>query len=149
MEAISIESLNNIVIFDGMDGEIHIEHLLLTAQGLVILDVKTSKGSVFGGNQMNEWTILTGHERVSIRNPQEALYSRLTALRLIARDIPVLGHVLFINGADFSKGCPDNVILPEELLKLYKKPEKGELDRIIEAFSPYWRAVCSSARPFT
>ena len=147
IEATSVESLNNIVLLDDMDGEIHIEYLLLTARGLVILDIKTSGGTVFGGNQMNEWTILTGHERVSIQNPQEALHNRLMALRLLVRDIPVLGHVLFIQGADFSQGRPDDVILPEEFIKLYEKPAKAELERITEAFSPCWRAVCCSARP--
>ncbi len=147
IKKISIESLSNIVLFDDMDGEIHIEYLLLTIRGLVILDVKTSTGTVFGGNQMDEWTILTGQERISIQNPQEALYNRTAALRLLVRDIPVLGHILFIQGADFSRDRPDNVILPEELLNLYKKPDRLELERVMEAFSPYWQTICSSARP--
>ncbi|MDG2315989.1 MAG: nuclease-related domain-containing protein [Gammaproteobacteria bacterium] len=144
---ISIESLSNIVLFDDMDGEIHIEYLLLTIRGIVILDVKTSTGTVFGGNQMDEWAILTGQERISIQNPQEALYNRTAALRLLVRDIPILGHILFIQGADFSRDRPDNVILPEELLNLYKKPDRLELERVMEAFSPYWQTICSSARP--
>ena len=143
---ISIESLSNIVLFDDMDGEIHIEYLLLTIRGLVVLDVKTSTGTVFGGNQMDEWAILTGQERISIQNPQEALYNRTAALRLLVRDIPILGHILFIQGADFSRDRPDNVILPEELLNLYKKPDRLELERVMEAFSPYWQTICSSAR---
>ena len=120
IEEISIERLSNIVLYDDMDGEIHIEHLLLTIRGLVILDVKTSTGKVFGGNQMDEWAILTGQERISIQNPQTALYNRMAALRLLVRDIPILGHVLFIQGADFSRDRPENVILPQELLNLYK-----------------------------
>ena len=147
IKEISIESLSDIVLLDDMDGEIHIEHLLLTIRGLVILDVKTSAGTVFGGNQMDEWTILTGQERISIQNPQEALYNRITALRLLVRDIPILGHILFIQGADFSRGRPGDVILPEELLNRYKKPNRQELERVMEAFSPYWQVICSSARP--
>ena len=147
IEEISIERLSNIVLFDDMDGEIHIEHLLLTIRGLVILDVKTSTGKVFGGNQMDEWAILTGQERISIQNPQTALYNRMAALRLLVRDIPILGHVLFIQGADFSRDRPENVILPQELLNLYKKPDRLELERVTEAFSPYWKTICSSVRP--
>ena len=143
---ISIESLSNIILFDDMDGEIHIEYLLLTIRGLVILDVKASTGAVFGGNQLDEWAILTGQKRISIQNPQEALYNRTAALRLLVRDIPVLGHILFIQGADFSRDRPDNVILPEELLNLYKKPDRLELERVMEAFSPYWQTICSSVR---
>ena len=143
---ISIESLSNIILFDDMDGEIHIEYLLLTIRGLVILDVKTSTGTVFGGNHLDEWAILTGQKRISIQNPQGPLYNRMAALRLLVRDIPILGHVLFIQGADFSSGRPDTVILPEELLNLYKKPDRLELERVMEAFSPYWQTICSSVR---
>ena len=143
---ISIESLSNIILFDDMDGEIHIEYLLLTIRGLVILDVKASTGAVFGGNQLDEWAILTGQKRISIQNPQGPLYNRMAALRLLVRDIPVLGHILFIQGADFSRDRPDNVILPEELLNLYKKPDRLELERVMEAFSPYWQTICSSVR---
>ena len=143
---ISIESLSNIILFDDMDGEIHIEYLLLTIRGLVILDVKASTGAVFGGNQLDEWAILTGQKRISIQNPQGPLYNRMAALRLLVRDIPILGHVLFIQGADFSSDRPDTVILPEELLNLYKKPDRLELERVMEAFSPYWQTICSSVR---
>lgn len=143
---ISIESLSNIILFDDMDGEIHIEYLLLTIRGLVILDVKASTGAVFGGNQLDEWAILTGQKRISIQNPQGPLYNRMAALRLLVRDIPILGHVLFIRGADFSSDRPDTVILPEELLNLYKKPDRLELERVMEAFSPYWQTICSSVR---
>ena len=37
------------LVSDGMGGEIHIEHLLLTGKGLVVLDVKTITGVAFRG----------------------------------------------------------------------------------------------------
>ena len=146
-EAVGVDSISDVLVSDDMGGEIHIEHLLLTARGLVVLDVKTVAGTVFGSDRTDEWTVMTADERIVIRNPRGALHERIAALRLLVRDVPVCGHVLFVNGADFAKGRPSDVILPDELLVRYHKPAKAELDRIVEAFSPHWDRVHAACRP--
>ena len=147
VEAVGVDRVSDILVSDGMGGEIHIEHLLLTGKGLVVLDVKTITGTVFASDRMDEWTVMTSKDRISIQNPQGALYDRIAALRLLVRDVPVSGHVLFVDGADFSKGRPKHVILPEELLHRYKKPEKADLERIMDAFRPHWETVREACRP--
>ena len=149
VEAVGVDRVSDILVSDGMGGEIHIEHLLLTGKGLVVLDVKTIAGTVFASDRMDEWTVMTSNDRISIQNPQGALYDRIAALRLLVRDVPVTGHVLFVEGADFSKGRPKDVILPDELLDRYKKPEKAELERIMDAFRPHWETVRAACMPAT
>lgn len=147
IEAVGVERISDILVANGMGGEIHLEYLLLTGQGLVILDVKNVQGTVFASDRMDVWTVITSKDRISIQNPQPALYDRIAALKLLVRDVPVSGHVLFLGGADFSKGRPRDVILPDELLARYKKPEKADLERIMEAFFPHWETVCRACRP--
>jgi len=147
VEAVGVDRVSDILVADGMGGEIHIEHLLLTGQGLVILDVKTIKGTVFASDRMEEWTVMTAKDRVVIQNPQPALYDRIAALRLLVRDVPVSGHILFEAEADFSKGRPRDVILPDELLARYRKPDKAELERIMDAFFPHWELVREACKP--
>jgi len=146
VSAVGVESISDVLVSNGMGGEIHIEHLLLTGHGLVVLDVKAVEGTVFASDQMDEWTVITPQERFSIQNPQAALYDRIAALRLLVRDVPVSGYVLFLGGADFSKGRPKDVILPEELLSRYGKPEKADLERIMDAFYPHWEHVRDTCR---
>jgi hypothetical protein len=50
IKVIAFEQLNDLVIPSADDGEIHIDHLLLTAEGLLIIDVKAVSGSVFGSD---------------------------------------------------------------------------------------------------
>lgn len=147
VEAVGVDRVSDVLVSDGMGGEIHIEHLLLTGQGLVVLDVKSIAGTVFASDRMDEWTVMTSKDRISIQNPQGALYDRMAALRLLVRDVPVSGHILFVEGADFSKGRPKDVILPDELLVRYKKPERADLERIMDAFAPHWEAVRQACRP--
>ncbi|HSG64526.1 MAG TPA: nuclease-related domain-containing protein, partial [Gammaproteobacteria bacterium] len=132
---------------DGNGGLIHIEHLIFTAKGLVILDVKTIDGIVFASDSMTEWTSIAKQRRFAFRNPQPALLDRVAALRLIAKDVPVSGYVVFMAEADFSKGRPTYVIKPEELRARYAKPGQAELERVIAAFSPQWERVVAACEP--
>ncbi len=147
LHAIGVDSLQDILLPDGIGGQIHLQHVLLTAQGLVVLEVKTVKGVVFASDRMDEWTVIGRTGRFSFQNPQRALHDRVAALRSQARDIPVAGHVVFSEQADFSKGRPTEVIFPDELRARYAKPERVELERFMEAFYPHWEKVQEASRP--
>jgi hypothetical protein len=76
-----------------------------------------------------------------------SLYDRVAAVRGLVRDIEVAGFLLFPSQADFSKGRPDDVILPEDLVETYAKPDKGGIGQVNEAFQPLWDRVRQSVRP--
>lgn len=147
LRAISVEAMQDILLPDRMGGEIHLEHVLLTAKGLVILDVKTVHGTVFAGDRLDEWTVIGRAQRFTFPNPQSALYDRVAALKAVAKDMPVTGYILFFTDADFSKGRPADVIFPDELQARYSKPEKVELERLMEAFYPHWEQVQAVSEP--
>ena len=147
IKAISIDARTDVTVPDGNGGLIHLEHLLFTAKGLLVLDTKAVTGIVFASDSMAEWTAIEKQRRFGFRNPQPALLDRVAALRLIAKDIPVSGHVAFLADADFSKGRPTHVIHPEELLARYGKPGHAELERVIDAFSPQWEQVVAACEP--
>ena len=56
---ISHDRIDGLVIPNGDDGEIQIDHLLLTTQGLLIVDIKDAVGTVFGSDKMKEWATKT------------------------------------------------------------------------------------------
>lgn len=147
LRAIRIAAKTDVSLPDGNGGLIHVEHLIFTAKGLVILDVKSIDGIVFASDSMAEWTTMGKRRRFTFRNPQPALLDRVAALRLIAKDIPVAGHVVFLAEADFSKGRPTHVIKPDELRERYAKPAHAELERVIDAFSPQWERVVAACEP--
>ena len=89
---------------DGMGGQIQIEHLLLTANGLVVVDVKAFEGTIFASDRMEEWTVIGRDGRFTFpESAQSTLYDRVAALRQLVRDVPVVGLVLFAPGADFRR----------------------------------------------
>ncbi|NNC64654.1 MAG: NERD domain-containing protein [Gammaproteobacteria bacterium] len=147
LKAIAISSQTDVTLPDTNRGKIHLEHLIFTAKGLLVLDVKNISGVVFGSDATEEWTTIDNAQRFSFRNPQPALLDRVAALKLVARDIPVEGYVVFPATADFSKGRPSHVIQPDELAERFSKPARADLERITDAFSPQWERVVATCEP--
>lgn len=97
-------------------GYIHMEHVLLTRQGLIVLDLRDITGHVFGSEAMQEWTVLDHSRRSTFTNPLPALYDRMAAVRRLVPEVPVRAVVAFTSSASFSKGYPPNVVMLDSLL---------------------------------
>lgn len=148
LKAIAVERLDNVLMPDGMGGEIHIEHLLLTMRGILVLNVKRYQGVIFASERMDQWTAIDSGERSTFQNPLATLYDRVAAVRQLVRDVEVLGFVVFPSLADFSKGRPRDVALPDDLLENYSKPDdKADIARLTEALEPHWEKIRAAARP--
>ena len=106
---ISFENIEGLIIPNADDGEIQIDQLLLTSQGLLILEIKDAQGTVFGSDKMQDWAVISDERRYTFSNPQPALYDRIAAVRHIVRQVPVAGRILFLDGAEFTKGVPELV----------------------------------------
>lgn len=143
--AIAFERIDGLVVPNGDDGEIQIDHLLLTASGLLIVDVKDVVGAVFGSDKMQDWTVINEERRFTFANPQPALYDRIAAIRAIVRQVPVTGRILFLDGASFTKGVPRLVCQFDELLEEFVDKDKTSAKMKVEAFKPHWERIRRSA----
>ena len=142
---ISFERIDALVIPSADEGEIQIDQLLLTSQGLLVLDVKDVQGTVFGGDKMQEWAVISKNRRYTFSNPQPALYDRIAAVRQIVRQVPVEGRILFLDGADFAKGIPEFVTNLEDLVAEFGEPDKNAAKFKIESFRPHWELIQKAA----
>ena len=147
LRAVAIDRVQDVLLPDGMGGQIQIEHLLLTGSGLLVIDVKAFEGAIFASERMAEWTVISKKGRFTFPNPLGALYDRVAALKQLGRDVPVSGLVLFGERADFSKGRPRDVLSPTELMERYPRPEQADLERLLVAFAPHWERVKNATVP--
>lgn len=141
LDEIGYDRIDGLVIPNVDEGEILIDNLLLTSQGLLIIDIKHVEGSVFGSDKMQDWTVIGKDRRYTFSNPQPALYDRIAAVRQIVRDVPVAGRILFLDGADFNKGAPGLVCSLEDLLDQFGEHDKAAAKVKIEAFKPHWDLI--------
>ena len=145
VKSIAFEYLSGLVIPNADGGEIQIDHLVLTAEGLLVIDVKEVRGKVFGSDKMQEWTVISSDRRFTFPNPQPALYDRIAAVKQVVRQVPVAGRILFLDDADFTKGVPSLVCKREDLLAEYGETDKVAAKAKIEAFKPHWGQIVALA----
>ena len=145
LEDIAYERIENLVIPSAHEGEIQIDQVLLTSQGVLILEVKDVTGIVFGSDKMQDWTVMADDRRFTLSNPQPAMFDRIAAVREIVRQVPVAGRILFLDGAEFTKGVPSLVCTLEELAQEFGEPDKNAAKFKIEAFHPYWELIVKAA----
>jgi hypothetical protein len=138
---IAFERIDNLIVPNVDEGEIQIDHLLLTAYGFLIVDVKDVAGAVFGSDNMQDWTVLNSERRFTFANPQPPLLDRIAALRNIVRQVPVAGRILFTDDAEFTKGVPSLVCKADDLLDEFAAGGKEADKAKIETFKPSWELL--------
>ena len=141
LKAVSISQLNDVLVPDGMGGQIYVDHLLLTSRGITVVDVKDFAGTVFASDRMQEWTVIGTGRRFGFPNPQATLLDRVAAVRQLVPNVPVEGYIVFGDLADFSKGRPKYVIVAAELEKRFGKPGTADRERLTEAYAPHWARI--------
>src|ERR1700757_2409782 len=107
--------LVDMLVPDGMGGGFHVDFLLLTTRGILVVDLRDVKGNIFGGDQMAEWTVMDGPRRFTFINPQSALYDRIAAVKAVTGDVPVEGRIVFTRRARFPKGLPKWTLMVDAL----------------------------------
>jgi hypothetical protein len=111
LESVALAAAHQVLVPDGMGGFIHIDHILLTPRGILVLDTRRVTGLIFGGDQMSDWTVMGRGRRYTFDNPQPALYDRIAAVKALVGDVPVEGRLLFSNVGKFTKGIPRWVVM--------------------------------------
>ena len=52
-------SLSNVVLSDGMDGHVYVEHLVLTPTQVLVVSVRRYPGAIFAAKNMDMWAQVT------------------------------------------------------------------------------------------
>jgi hypothetical protein len=145
-ESVSAAVLRDVLIPDGSGGQLHIDFLLLTGRGLLVVDYRDVEGIVFGGEHMREWAVMNGSERSTFLNPLEALYDRIAAVKLLAGEAPVDGRIIFTSRSKFPKGRPPRVLRLDLLEGDYPAAVPGTTHPA-ERFRPAWDQLVGQVEP--
>jgi hypothetical protein len=141
LDQLAFDRIEKLIIPNVDEGEIQIDFLILTAQGLLIVDVKDVKGTIFGSDKMQDWTVFSDNHHFTFSNPQPALHDRIAAVRQIVRQVPVAGRVVFLDGASFTKGTPSLVCGLDDLLNEFGESDRAAAVVKVDAFKPHWELI--------
>jgi hypothetical protein len=146
ISSVAFEELRNVLLPTGTGDQIHVNYLLLTQRGLLVVDLFDVPGVIFAGEKMEQWSVFGPKRHFTFTNPLPMLYDRMAAVRHLAGEVPVEGRVVFSMRGEFPKGRPDVVLRLDAL-----QDEFPVVERIpggaAAAFAPVWEQVTKAAQP--
>jgi hypothetical protein len=148
LERVALAATHQVLVPDGMGGFIHIDHVLLTPRGILVLDTRRVTGLIFGGDQMSDWTVMGRGHRYTFDNPQPALYDRIAAVKAVVGDVPVEGRLLFSNVGKFTKGIPKWVVMLDGIEVEFPVVDRGGQEFAnSDQYSDAWSRLIAQLRP--
>lgn len=147
--AVGSEYLRNVLVPDGMGAFMHLDYLLLTSRGVLVIDLRDVRGNIFGGDQMTEWTVMNGASRSTFQNPQHALYDRVAAVRALCGELPVEGRILFTRRGRFPKGLPRWTLMVDSLRAEFPPVDSEAAQSWIGRYQEGWQVLCAAVSPST
>ena len=141
------DHLRDVLVPDGQGGGLHVDFLLLTARGLVVVDLRDIAGNIFGGDQMTEWTVMYRAQRYTFSNPQTGLYDRIAAVRALSHELPVEGRIVFTARGRFPKGLPRHTLMLESLPAEFPTSDREAMSVLLERWQPAWELIKKSVVP--
>jgi hypothetical protein len=148
LERVALAAAHQVLVPDGMGGFIHIDHVLLTPRGILVLDTRRVTGLIFGGDQMSDWTVMGRGHRYTFDNPQPALYDRIAAVKAAVGDVPVEGRLLFSNVGKFTKGIPKWVVMLDGIEVEFPVVDRGSpAFENSDQYADGWSRLIAQLRP--
>ena len=132
---------------DGQGGWVHIDFLLLTARGCVVIDLRNVAGNIFGGDQMNDWTVMHREQRYTFVNPQTGLYDRIAAVRALVNELPVDGRVIFTPRGQFPKGLPRYTLMLGSLVSEFPRVDSQSAEQLQPQWREDWQQLTAACKP--
>src|SRR5689334_9483311 len=135
----------DVLVPDGMGGGFHVDFLLLTSRGVLVVDLRDVQGNIFGGDQMAEWTVMDGPRRFTFTNPQSSLYDRIAAVKAVAGEVPVEGRIVFTRRGKFPKGLPKWTLMVDSLRAEF--PSVDYDSTAVSRYSESWQKLKGAVKP--
>lgn len=146
ISSVAYDEMRNVLLPTGSGDQIHVNYLLMTQKGLLLIDLFDVKGMVFAGEKMAQWSIFGPKRHFMVSNPLPMLYDRVAAVKQFAGDdVQVEGRIVFSMSGEFPKGRPEAVIRLDELQDEFPVVEKA--GSAAAAFANVWGRIRQAAQP--
>jgi len=146
ISSVAYEELRNVLLPTGTGEQVHVNYLLLTQRGLLVIDLFDVPGMIFAGEKMVQWSVFGPKRHFTFTNPMPMLEDRVSAVRNLAGEVPVEGRIVFSMRGEFPKGRPDTVLRLDSLQDEFPVVERTA-GGAAAAFAPVWEHVKQAAQP--
>jgi len=146
ISSVAYDELRNVLLPTGTGEQIHVNYVLLTQNGLLVIDLFDVQGMIFAGEKMAQWSVFGPKRHFTFTNPLPMLEDRVMAVKQLAGDVPVAGRIVFSMRGEFPKGRPDAVLRLDALQDEFPVVERSP-GGVAAAFAPVWERIKQLAQP--
>lgn len=147
VQSIAFDSLRNVLVPDGSGGTLHVDFVLLTSRGVLVVDFRDIAGVIFGSEHMNDWTVMDDAHRSTFPNPLGPLFDRIAAVKLVTGERDVEGRVVFTDRSRFPKGRPPQVLLLSSLQAEFPVADRAAGGAAVEHWRQGWERLKGQCAP--
>jgi restriction system protein len=117
LDDIGIETLHDVYLPDGRDGRrwTQIDHLVLNAAGILVVETKNYGGRVYAGQFDRTWTHWIGGQKHKPQNPIRQNKLHVRVVQDLVPGVQVLERVVFTDRVKFGKDLPEGVSMLRDL----------------------------------
>ena len=146
LRSVGSQSLNDFILPGSSGGLVPVDHAVLVPGGVVCLQVKYYKGTVFTNNGGTQWSCADGGQRHRFMSPVMQNETRLQAIRQAVPELPTRGLVVFAGPVEFPDGWPEGVVSIDELCEAMEAMEfETAASREIEDWDATWFRLQAAA----
>ena len=143
LRRLALEICSDFVLPDGVDGYVHIAHVLLRPEGFLVLDLLEGTGRLIAGERLPEWSLMGKRRRFTFPNPLLLLERKLLAVRELASEVTIVGYVVLADGLAVPRAQPERVVSLAELHRRLPRPAAHAA--VAPATAEAWARIQSAA----
>jgi len=107
--------LHDFILPGANGGLAKIDHAILSGGGILCIQVRHYRGTVFGTAEDAQWTNVDGVERRRFLNPLVQSEGCRRALQIVVPEVPVKNLVVFTGAPEFMAALPDKALMAHTL----------------------------------
>ena len=115
LDSAGVEVLHDVILPSACDGLTRIDHIVLTAGGVVCVQTNNQGGTIFGAPDDPQWSWIDGARRRQFLNPVIQNEGHVKAIRKAVPGLPVASVVVFSASVHFAHEQPAHVVAIDDL----------------------------------
>ena len=146
LRAAGAECLHDFILPGPSGGLVSIDIAVRVPGGVVCLQVKHYRGTIFTNNEGTQWNVVSGSRRHRFMNPVLQNESRVQAIRHAVPGLPATGLVVFAAPVNFPDRKPQGIVTLAELKNALEDIEFDAADtEAVDDWEATWLRLKASA----
>jgi len=141
----ALAAMHDVILTNSRGGLTQIDHLLLTARGIEVIETKHYADRISGRASEKTWSQRLGRKTFPFQNPLHQNHGHVQAVKaLLGETVPVNNVVVFGAAARFTHAQPPNVYSPAQFMRTLRQSKSST--QVPSAWLQAWEKLQAECR---